>query len=445
MKLTLGAKTIINKLREHGYKGYAVGGFVRNNLLSLPVLDVDVTTDATPDKIIEIFKGFKVYPTGLKHGTVTISSEGENIEVTTFRVESGYQDNRHPDSVEFVTDIKKDLMRRDFTINAMAFDGNEIIDEYGGQLDLKNKIIRAVGDAEIRFEEDALRILRALRFASVLGFSIEESTAKAIEKKKGLLKNVSKERIFSELTKMLQGRGVERVLTLYKNVIFEVIKELKLCDNFNQNSKFHCYDVYTHIVKSVALSKPDRVVRWALLLHDVEKPSTYHEGINGVGHFYGHQKKSADTAVKILKDLKADNELINECRKLIYLHDSKTELSRGEIKVLLNRYGIKTVRYLVDVKIGDALSHAQPYADIRYKSVLEFSSVIESIISNDECFTLKHLEVNGNDLLKLGYKGLEIKEKLNEVLNAVMFDKIENNRSIILKRLEDERGNRSKN
>lgn len=445
MELTHGAKTIINQLNKNGYKGYAVGGFVRNNLLSLPVLDVDITTDATPDKVIEIFKDFKVYPTGLKHGTVTVNVDGENIEVTTFRVEGKYNDNRHPDSVEFVTDIEKDLMRRDFTVNAMAFDGNKIIDVFGGQSDLKSKIIRAVGNPEERFEEDALRILRALRFASVLNFSIEENTAKAIEKKKGLLKNVSKERIFSELTKILLGSGVERVLTLYKNVIFEVIPELKPCDNFNQNSKFHAYDVYTHIVKSVALSKVDRVVRWALLLHDVEKPSTYHEDINGVGHFYGHQKKSSETAVKILKNLKADNELINECKKLIYLHDSKTGLSRGEIKVLLNRYGVKTVRYLVDVKIGDARSHAQPYAEIRWKNVLEFSSVIESVIACNECFTLKRLAVNGNDLISLGYSGIEIKEKLLSILNDVMFDKIPNDRQTIIKRLENERGNRSKN
>lgn len=445
MELSIGAKTIINTLNQSGYKGYAVGGFVRNNLLSLPVGDLDITTDATPDKVIEIFKDYKVYPTGLKHGTVTINVNGENIEVTTFRVESGYNDNRHPDSVEFVSRLDLDLMRRDFTINAMAFDGNELVDLFGGQVDLKNKIIRAVGDAETRFEEDALRILRALRFASVLDFTIEENTARAIEKKKHLLSFVSKERIFAELTKTLLGKGVERVLTLYKSVIFEVIPKLKLCDNFNQNSKFHAYDVYTHIVKSVAESKADRVVRWALLLHDVEKPSTYNEGINGVGHFYGHQKKSAETAVVILKRLKADNELINECKKIINLHDSKTEISRGEIKVLLNKYGVKTIRYLVDVKIGDAISHAQPYADIRKENTIVYSKTIEDIISSDECFTLKRLAVNGNDLIKLGYKGSEIKEKLNSVLYDVMFNKIKNDRQIIIERLKNERGNRAKN
>lgn len=439
MELTVGAKIIINELKSHGYKAYAVGGFVRNFLLNIPVLDVDVTTSATPEQIIEVFKDYKVYLTGIKHGTVTVNAGGENIEVTTFRVDGEYSDSRHPDSVEFVTDIKGDLLRRDFTVNAMAYDGETLIDLYGGRKDLENKIIRAVGDPTKRFQEDALRILRALRFSSVLDFEIEKDTAKAMLENKHLLKSVSIERVFSELNKILLGRGVERVLTLYKEIIFEVIPELTPCDGFNQNSKFHAYDVYIHTVKSVALSCVDRTVRWALLLHDIEKPSCYSEDKNGVGHFYGHQKKSADRAVKVLKRLKADNELISDCYHLICLHDCKTEISRGEIKKLLNLYGVKIIKKLVDVKVGDALSHASPYAEIRKEFVIAFSTVVDDILKNEECFTLKRLKIDGNDVKERGFKGAEIKRVLQDILNDVIFDRIENQREALLIRLDDER------
>lgn len=441
MELTVSAKYVIDKLKASGHKAYAVGGFVRNKLLNLPVLDVDVTTSATPDKIIEIFSQDKVYLTGLKHGTVTVNSFGENVEVTTFRLDGNYNDNRHPDIVEFVTSLESDLMRRDFTINAMAFDGYEVIDIFGGRADLENKIIRAVGDAEKRFKEDALRILRAMRFASVLDFEIEQNTAKAMINNAHLIKNVSIERVFIELDKMLQGVGVEKVLTSFKEVIFEVIPELKSLDGFEQNSKFHAYDVFVHTVKAVANSKADRSVRWALLFHDIAKPECYSEDEFKVGHFYGHQRKSAEISVNILKRLKADNKLISDCYNLILLHDYKTELSRGEIKKLLNSYGVYLIERLVEVKFGDAYSHAQPYADIRRQMIIEFHDKVKNIIDNRECFTLKLLKINGNDLKSVGFKGVEIKKALNYLLNLVMFDEIENEREVLLERVKNERFN----
>ena len=439
MELTKGAKLLIKTLNDHGYEAYAVGGFVRDSLLGRPLFDVDVTTSATPEQMLEVFKDFKVYLTGIKHGTVTVNSLGELIEVTTFREDGEYKDNRHPDSVQFVKDLKNDLLRRDFTVNAMAFDGENLIDLFGGQKDLKDKIIRAVGNPKKRFEEDALRILRALRFASVLDFEIESETAKAMEERAYLLKNVSVERIFTELSKTLLGKGVERVLLNHKSVIFEVIPELKLCDGFSQNTKFHAYDVYEHTVKSVALSTCDKAVRWALLLHDIEKPSCYSVDSKGVGHFYGHQPKSAKTAVGILKRLKADNKLIKLCNDLIYLHDTKTEISRGEIKKLLNEYGVETLRKLALVKVGDGLSHAEEFAVIREKLALDFLSEIDSIIENKECYTLKDLAVNGNDLKGIGIYGSNIKSALEKALNLVMFDEISNDKAEILKRLENER------
>lgn len=438
MKLTVGAKTIIDKLNAHGFEAYAVGGFVRNSLLDIEVCDVDVTTSATPDKIVEVFSDYKVYLTGFKHGTVTIIANGEPIEVTTYRIDGEYEDNRHPDNVVFVSDLKSDLMRRDFTINAMAYDGKEVIDLFGGKEDINNKIIRAVGNPCDRFEEDALRILRALRFASVLDFEIEPETAKAIKEKAHLLKNVSKERIFSELNKLILGKGVEKVLINHKEAIFEVISELKLCDNFNQNSKFHAYDVYVHTAKSVQLSSVDRSVRWALLLHDIEKPSTYTVDDKGVGHFYGHQRKSAETAVKILKGLKADNNLISEVYTLITLHDCKTEISRGEVKKMLSQYGVAIIKKLIEVKIGDALSHASPFAELRYDLTVNFAKVVSDIISKNECFTLKRLKIDGNDVKMMGYRGSEIKKVLNTLLLDVMFDRVENDKEKLLERLKND-------
>ncbi len=439
MELTKGAKLLIKTLNDHGYEAYAVGGFVRDSLLGRPLFDVDVTTIATPEQMLEVFKDFKVYQTGIKHGTITVNSLGELIEVTTFREDGKYLDNRHPDSVQFVKDLKNDLLRRDFTVNAMAFDGENLIDLFGGQKDLSDKVIRAVGNPKKRFEEDALRILRAIRFASVLDFEIESETAKAMEETAHLLKKVSVERIFNELSKTLLGKGVERVLLNHKNVIFEVIPELKLCDGFSQNTKFHAYDVYEHTVKSVALSTRDKAVRWALLLHDIEKPSCYSVDSKGVGHFYGHQPKSAKTAVGILKRLKADNKLIKLCNDLIYLHDTKTEISRGEIKKLMNEYGVETLRKLALVKVGDGLSHAEEYASVREKLALDFLSEIDSIIENKECYTLKDLAVNGNDLKSIGIYGSNIKLALEKALNLVIFDEISNDKAEILKRLENER------
>lgn len=439
MELTKGAKLLIKTLNDHGYEAYAVGGFVRDNLLGNPLFDVDVTTSATPEQTLEVFKDFKVYLTGLKHGTVTVNSLGENIEVTTFRVDGDYKDNRHPNTVKFVSSLNDDLLRRDFTVNAMAFDGENLIDLFGGKEDLENKILRAVGNPSKRFEEDALRILRGLRFASVLDFEIEPETAKAMQEKAHLLKNVSVERIFIELTKMLLGKGVERVLLSFKDIIFTVIPELKLCDGCDQNTKFHSFDVYEHTVKSVAISSKDKAVRWALLLHDIEKPSCYSVDSRGIGHFYGHQAKSAKTAVQILKRFKADNKLIKLTNDLIYLHDIKTEISRGDIKRLLNNYGAETLKKLALVKVGDGLAHAKEYAFERERLALEFLNTVNSIIDGGECYTLKDLAVNGNDLKGIGYFGQEIKTGLERALSLVIDGKVENEKGLILERLKNER------
>ncbi len=434
MILTNGAKIILQNLIDNGYEAYVVGGTVRNYYLGNLSTDVDVTTSATPDEMLEVFKGFKTYATGLKHGTVTVNVEGELIEVTTFRSEEGYSDFRRPDKVTFVKSLTEDLKRRDFTVNAMAYnDTVGLVDEFGGIEDIKNKIIRAVGNPTERFNEDALRILRALRFASVLDFEIEPQTEKAILKAKELLKNVAIERVYAELIKILTGDGAERVLLKYKEVIFTIIPELRACDGFLQRSKYHSYDVYTHIIKSIGYSKKDKNVRLALLLHDVGKPDCFSMGEDGVGHFYGHQKRSAKIAEAVLKRLKVDNHTLKTVTNLVLLHDTKTELTRYEVKKLLNKYQMGFLKALVMVKEGDAKAHHEKYVEGRTLSIKNFFTLALDIISKNECYTLKQLKINGTDLKRAGYKGAEISAKLNGVLHLVMEGKLENNRDELLK------------
>ena len=438
MNLLKDSKILIDRLNSCGYEAYAVGGAVRDFLMGVTNSDIDLTTSATPNEMLEVFKDYKVILTGVKHGTVTVVLNGKNYEITTFRKEGGYLDNRHPNSVEYITDLKEDLKRRDFTINAMAYSQKDgVIDIFDGKKDLENKIIRAVGNADVRFKEDALRILRALRFASTLNFTIEEETAKAIIKNAYLLKNVAVERIYNETCGILLGSGVEEVLTKFKEVFFVIIPELKKCDGFLQKSKYHAYDVYTHIVKSVAFSQKNLIVRWALLLHDIEKPNCFSVSSDGAGHFYGHQIKSSKTAEYILRRLKADNKTIAVVSKLIYLHDTKTEVSRAQIKRHMSKHGSEFLAYLTKVRIGDALSHAEPYVENRVKTATKYFTQVEDILNKGECYSLKQLAVNGLDVKKAGFKGENISKKLNYLLDAVIDGKVENNRAKLMEYLNE--------
>lgn len=436
MKLLKDSKILIDKLNSCGYEAYAVGGAVRDFLMGVENSDIDLTTSATPSQMFEVFKDYKIILTGAKHGTVTVVLNGKNYEITTFRKEGGYLDNRHPNSVEYITDLKEDLKRRDFTINAMAYSQKDgVIDIFNGKKDLENKTIRAVGNPDLRFKEDALRILRALRFSSTLNFKIEENTAKAIIKNASLLKNVAVERIYTELNGILVGKGVENVLLNFKEVFFTIIPELKKCDRFMQKSKYHAYDVYTHTVKSVALSQSDLIVRWSLLLHDIEKPNCFSISSDGAGHFYGHQVKSSKTAEVILKRFKADNKTINLVTKLIYLHDTKTELTRAQIKRQMAKYGAQFLGYLTLVRIGDAKAHAEKYIEPRVKTATNYIMQVDDILKKGECYTLKQLDIDGQDVKNLGYKGEQISQKLNYLLDAVIDGKVENNKAKLLELL----------
>lgn len=339
INMPVGAKRIIENLTKHGFEAYVVGGCVRDSLLGYSPKDWDICTSATPEVIKELHN--RTIDTGLKHGTVSVVESDGIYEVTTFRVDGVYSDNRRPDTVEFVTDLKMDLSRRDFTINAMAYnDEAGIIDYYGGLSDLAEHKIKCVGSAGDRFDEDALRILRAIRFSSVYGFSVEHDTSKAIHDKAALLQNIASERIRSELCKTIVfGQRTADVLLEYSDVVSIIIPEIEPCIGFVQNNRFHKYDVYEHMVRAMeAYAGHDLSVKFALLIHDIGKPLCYTEDENG-GHFYGHSVPSHDIAEQVVDRLKFDNKTKDEVLELVLYHDSAIEPTAKTVKRWLNRIG----------------------------------------------------------------------------------------------------------
>jgi len=427
-----GTETIINELSAAGFKAYAVGGAVRDGFLGTAPKDFDIATNAPAEKIADILNEFTVIPTGIKFGTVTAVAEGKNYEITTFRTDGQYTDNRRPENVKFVGSLREDLERRDFTMNAMAYNKSEgMIDFFGGVSDIDNKTIRAVGDPDKRFKEDALRILRAVRFASVLGCKIDGDTKKALFINKDLLKNISAERIFSELKKLLCGNAVTEVLTEYAEIIFTVIPELKPCYKFYQNNPWHCYDVYEHIAVSVGKSEKDEVIRIALLLHDAGKPEKYFER-DGIGHFYGHAEISAEIAEKVLKRLKADNKLKSDVINLVSNHDTPISDNRIKLKKLLNRFGKVLTLKLIQVEIADSMAQNPEKTADKIRELNNANSTVRDILKSGECYSLDKLEADGNDLIKVGISGAAIGETLDIILNKVICGDLKNERENLL-------------
>ncbi len=431
---------ICDNLIQSGYTAYAVGGCVRDLLLGKSINDIDICTSALPEQTAEVFKNdYKVIYTGLKHGTITVIVDGKPYEITTFRKDGNYLDNRHPESVEFVNDLKEDLARRDFTINAVAISSKgELFDYFGGQTDIKNKIIRCVGDANKRFQEDALRILRALRFASVLGFKIEENTKRAIIDNKQLLKNISAERVYAELTKLLLGDNVESVMNEFAEVIFEIIPELRPCYKFDQKSKYHCYDVYRHLINSVAQSKKNVVVRYTMLLHDIGKPQCFVMDENGVGHFYNHPVESVKIAKNVLWRLKVDKRTFATVLTLIEYHDSLMRLTHSGIKKWLRILGTENFRLLLEVQRADAKAHADWVIESRLKQIDDANAIFNQILESHECYSFKALAVNGYDLTTAGYKGVEVGIMLENLLDKVISGELKNDKKILLDYVQKE-------
>ena len=346
-------KNCIDALENAGFAAYAVGGCVRDDLLGLVPQDYDLCTAALPEETEAIFGAFPLVLAGKKHGTVGVVTEGGVIEITTFRTEAGYQDNRHPDAVEFVTDIEKDLARRDFTVNAMAWSPTRgYADPFGGRADLGNKLLRAVGDPVQRFQEDSLRILRGVRFAVRFGMTMDPETAEAMVSQAGLMENLARERVFDELCKLLPLVTAED-LKRFAPVLTAVIPELAPTVGFDQHSRHHSYDLYTHIAHVVEAVPPVLSLRWAALLHDLGKISTFTLDETGEGHFYGHAKESAALASTVLRRLKAPNQLREQAVVLIEMHMTWLESSKKALRRQLRRLGWDTFRDLLILQEAD--------------------------------------------------------------------------------------------
>lgn len=427
---------IIQELEKHGHEAYMVGGCVRDSVLGRKPHDYDICTSATPDEILQAFPYEEIIPTGLQHGTVTILINKEPFEVTTYRIEGDYSDNRRPDNVTFTKNLVEDLRRRDFTINAMAYNPKTgLIDPFNGMEDIKYKKIRCVGSAEDRFNEDALRILRAIRFEAQLGFAGLPETMFEIERQYERLNSISIERINSEFCKIVASEQFCVELVLYPNVFSLFIPELKDLIGFQQNNSYHAYDVFDHTVHAIEKCESDDLVtRLAVLFHDFGKPHSYQDGEDGIRHFKGHGKVSAEITDSIMKRLRFDNETRNNVVELVYYHDATFEIGRKYVKRWLNKIGEKQFRRLLEVRKADIKGQKPDYEKSRIEKVDNIESVFEEILQEQECFSLKDLVVNGNDLKKtMNLKeGKNVGYWLNEILKRVMDGELKNNRDDLI-------------
>jgi len=433
IKIPDEVRYIIDTLENNGHDAYAVGGCVRDSLLGKDPKDWDICTPALAAQSMKYFAGHHIIETGLKHGTITLRLNQQSFEITTYRIDGVYSDNRHPDKVEFANDLKEDLSRRDFAINAMAYNPKcGVVDLFGGAKDLDYGIIKCVGDANKRFQEDALRIMRALRFASVLGFSISGDTSSAMLANKKLLKNIAVERIAVELNKLIVGNGVRSTLLKYISVITEIIPEIEPAIGFDQNNPHHCYDVLNHILFSVENSLDDVRIRLTMLFHDIAKPECYTEA-EGTGHFYEHPQASSDTAKKILSRLKYDNETIETVAQLILYHDADIQPNRKHIRRWLNRIGEKRLRQLIEVKRADAMAQSPSVRRIKTDKLTGILILVDEIIKQRQCFSLRDMAVSGRDLMALGIReGVDVGIMLDRLMNMVIDEQVENSKMKLL-------------
>lgn len=425
MDMPKNVDTAINLLQSAGFEVYAVGGCVRDSLLGKTPNDWDITTSAKPEDMKSVFADFHCIDTGIKHGTVTVVIDGEPLEITTFRLDGEYEDNRHPKSVTFTSNLGADLGRRDFTVNAMAYSKKTgTVDLFGGQNDLKNKIIRCVGDPDRRFNEDALRILRALRFASALDFEIEEKTAQSLLKNRALLGNISEERIAKELLKLVCGKGAKRILTDFAPVLFEILPELQPMYKNSHDNPHHCYDIYEHTLIAVESIDPDPTLRFAMLLHDCGKPAVKKFDENGVAHFYGHQRISAEISAQILARLKVSNKFRDEILFLVSNHD-RWELYENTEKMprYLSKFGLDGVLKLLKVMRADVLAQSPEYR-YRLDQIADAEEIAKNLAAQKPCLSLSELQINGRTLMDIGIPqgrklGAVLAQLLDEVIDGV--------------------------
>lgn len=429
------ANEIIHTLQNHGHSAYVVGGCVRDSILGRIPHDWDICTSATPNEMLEIFKDRRVIETGLQHGTITIVVNNEPYEVTTYRIDGAYSDNRRPDSVTFTDKLVEDLRRRDFTINAMAYNDDEgLIDPFDGLKDIEWKKIRCVGSAKDRFGEDALRILRAIRFASQLEFVTMPETLYEIHQQYKNLENISIERINSEFCKIASSSDFCVQMVLFQDVFALFIPELKDMFDFPQNNPYHDYDVYGHTIHAVEhCESDDLTVRLAVFFHDIGKPHSYQDGEDGIRHFKGHGRVSAEITDNVMKRLRFDNETRNNVVELVYYNDAIFEVGKKYVKKWLNKIGEEQFRRLLEVRKADILGQKSDYEQSRIDKVDNIEKILEEVLQEDECFSLKDLTVNGKDLMDIGYKsGRQLGVALQGLLDCVIGEEVNNNKEELL-------------
>ena len=433
MKLPSYVLECLNALEAAGYPAYAVGGCVRDACLGLQPHDYDICTAAVPQQTEAVFAGKKLVLAGEKHGTVGVVTAGGVVEITTFRTEGAYRDNRHPDWVKFVDSVESDLARRDYTVNAMAYSPTRgFADPFGGRGDLESKVLRAVGDPVTRFQEDSLRILRGVRFAVKYGLSVDPATEDAMESQAQLMDNLAEERVFDELCKLLPLVSAED-LSRFAPILGAVIPELQPMIGFDQHSPHHAYDLFTHTAHVTAGAPADLTLRWAALLHDTGKVATFTRDATGRGHFYGHAQKSAEIADGVFRRLKAPTALREQAVLLIGQHMALLTPDKKLLRRRISRLGWDTLDKLLllqEADMGGKGTGEGEELDVFPK----IRAVLAEIRAENACLTVKDLAVNGNDLLALGYQGKAIGETLNALLEGVLDETLPNERQALLDR-----------
>lgn len=419
-------------LESAGCAAYAVGGCVRDAVLGLTPQDYDLCTAALPEQMKSLFSGCRLILAGEKHGTVSVITDGGVVEITTFRSEGDYRDSRHPGWVRFVPDIESDLARRDFTVNAMAYSPlRGFSDPFGGREDLKNRILRTVGDPAARFEEDTLRILRGMRFSLRYRLTPEEKTLQAMEALAPRMEHLARERVFSELCKLLPLAEAEDLLR-YRQVLGAVIPALRPTFDFDQHSPHHAYDLYTHIAHVTAAVPGKQTLRWAALLHDIGKVPAFTRDETGRGHFYGHAQLSAQMADEILLSLKAPTRLREQVVLLIHLHMTRIEPDKKQIRRFLGKHGEELLWDLIDLQEADMSSKGTGKQDEMDQFTI-LRTLTAEVLQEDACFSLKDLAVDGNDLVALGFvPGKAIGQCLTSLLNQVVEETLPNEKEALL-------------
>ena len=431
LNLPASVLSLIDRLETAGFPTYAVGGCVRDMLLGLSPQDYDLCTAALPEQTEAVFSDYTLVLAGKKHGTVGVITPGGVVEITTFRTEGGYGDNRHPDWVKFVPDIREDLARRDFTVNAMAWSPTRgFADPFGGQIDLTCHILRAVGDPHARFREDSLRILRGVRFAVRFALEPEAATLEAMEDLAPLMDNLARERVFDELCKLLPQIKAGDLLR-FAPILAAVIPELAPMLGFDQHSPYHAYDLFTHTAWVVEQVPARLSLRWAALLHDTGKVPAFTLDEDGRGHFYGHAKESAALADGILRQLKAPTALREEVVRLIALHMTRLEPTKKVLRRWLSRLGRETVDDLLLLQRADTLSKGKDVTE-EMRQFTHLDALLDEIDAENGCLSLKDLAVNGKDLMALGYAGKAIGQTLNRLLDLVLDEQLPNEKKALL-------------